>query len=54
MFAEYLLLKENAELFFSLLKTSNFIIKWNVDWLLKIITVYILFTLLSSVRYWLR
>ena len=51
MFAKYLLLKENVELFFNLLKTSDFIIEWNVDWLLRIVMVYILSTLLSSVRY---
>jgi hypothetical protein len=31
MFAEYLLLKENIELSFSLLKISNFVIEWNVN-----------------------
>jgi len=53
MFAEYLLLKENAELFFSLLKISNFVIEWSIDWLLRTVIVYMLSTSLYLVKYWL-
>ena len=53
MFTKYLLLKEKTELFFSLLKMSNFVIECSVDWLLKIIMVYVLSTLSYLVKYWL-
>ena len=53
MFAEYLLLKENVELSLSLLKISNFIVKWSVDWLLRIVTVCMPSTLPYLVKYWL-
>jgi len=53
MFAEYLLLKENAELSFSLLKISNFVIEWSIDWLLRTAIVCVLFTLPYLVKYWL-
>jgi hypothetical protein len=53
MLAEYLLLKENIKFSFGLLKISDFVIEWSVDWLLKIVTVCILFTSLYSVKYWL-
>jgi len=53
MFTEYLLLKGNIELSLSLLKISDFIIEWSVDWLLRTAMVYVPFTLLYLVKYWL-
>jgi len=53
MFAKYLLLKENVELFFGLLKISNLVIEWSVDWLLRIVMVYMPSTLPYLVKYWL-
>jgi len=41
------------ELSLSLLKISNFIIEWSVDWLLRTVIVYVLFTLPYLVKYWL-
>ena len=54
MFAEYLLLKKNIKFSFSLLKIFNFVIEYSVDQLLRIVTVYILFTLPYLVKYWLE
>ena len=38
------------ELSFSLLKISNFIVEWSIDWLLRIVIIYILSTLLYLVN----